>query len=666
MPHPITVYAPNIARRTERREHILAQFAGRPEFDLHVVPAIEQKNGPWALWQTFHRIVREESEKGSDFFIFCEDDHTFTEHYTPNLLMARIAEADALGADILSGGMTVVNVPVQVSPGLFWVGAFNGMQFTVIFRRAYAAILAARTDEGYVTDIQLSYLLKNKFVMFPYISVQKEFGYSDATDGNDEAGKITRYFRLTQEDLAKFDRTRNFYAQFDRTVLEQILSMDVGKVFLPVHAINLKARTDRLAHIKAQFEGHDEFRLHIVEACEEADGALGLWKSICRIVEQAKGEDEDFVLICEDDHIFTRHYDRDRFLRQIMLAGAMGAQLLSGGIGGFGNLVPLPADLHWVDWLWCTQFIVVYKNAYDLILGASFGPRDVADGKLSEILTAKMVVAPFVSEQTDFGYSDITAANNREGTILHHFDESRQKLAHYLYAESHFLGVRLPSDVLPPRAIPVSDYLRRENPHLLQIGCEQNLVEGWLNTDVEPTYGATFLDATQPFPMPDGCMDCVLAEHLIDALPLNRVERVLGECLRVLSPGGTLRLTVYTAVRLIQAAASGQPDEDMRRYAKWNIAHYSTEMPKADAVRRGERTEPLALFLFMRHMKNAYLYNFGLLSAVLQAAGFSAVTRVPLGQSTHPALSGVERHKPYKPAFAYETEAMAIEATKPS
>ena len=52
MEQPIPVYAVNLPARTDRRAHIEAQFAGRPEFRLTVVPGREGVNGPWALWQT--------------------------------------------------------------------------------------------------------------------------------------------------------------------------------------------------------------------------------------------------------------------------------------------------------------------------------------------------------------------------------------------------------------------------------------------------------------------------------------------------------------------------------------------------------------------------------------------------------------------------------------
>ena len=39
-----------------------------------------------------------------------------------------------------------------------------------------------------------------------------------------------------------------------------------------------------------------------VEACEHTNGAVGLWNSIRKIVQEAKLQEYELILICEDDH----------------------------------------------------------------------------------------------------------------------------------------------------------------------------------------------------------------------------------------------------------------------------------------------------------------------------------------------------------------------------
>lgn len=208
---PISVYIPNLTKRTDRKASIEKQFKNKNEFELNIVQAIEHKIGAFGLWQTFMKIVRNEYNKKSNFFIFCEDDHVFTENYNKEYLFERIIEADFLKADILSGGVSWMMTPIQCSKHLFWLERFNGMQFTIIYSRFYETLIQADTKEGFTTDIKISELSDNIFVMNPYISIQKEFGYSDVTSSNNKKGYVNGLFQTTSNRLRILDKVKNFY-----------------------------------------------------------------------------------------------------------------------------------------------------------------------------------------------------------------------------------------------------------------------------------------------------------------------------------------------------------------------------------------------------------------------------------------------------------------------
>lgn len=86
----------------------------------------------------------------------------------------------------------------------------------------------------------------------------------------------------------------------------------------------------------------------------------------------------------------------------------------------------------------------------------------------------------------------------------------------------------------------------------LQLGCGDNLLNGWLNTDVAPVTDAYFLDAAQPFPFRDEAMDVVFAEHLIEELALDVIFKMFKEVHRVLKLGGVIRLAFYSPENLVQ------------------------------------------------------------------------------------------------------------------
>ena len=177
----IKVYSPNLIGRSDRRTSIANQFAEKIDFELNIVPAIIHKIGRIGLWQTFMKILRHEEAVRSPFFIFCEDDHIFTIDYNYDYLINTISQADALGADVLLGGVSWMKHPIQISDHLFWLEAFNGMQFTVVFQRFYEQLIVADRECTSSLDFKISDLSDNIMVMYPFISIQKEFGYSDVT-----------------------------------------------------------------------------------------------------------------------------------------------------------------------------------------------------------------------------------------------------------------------------------------------------------------------------------------------------------------------------------------------------------------------------------------------------------------------------------------------------
>lgn len=211
-------------------------------------------------------------------------------------------------------------------------------------------------------------------------------------------------------------------------VFDRVLDNE-EEFYIPVYAINVKEREDRKRHIIKEFENRPEFQFNLIEACRHPKGTIGLWNSIVNIVKLAKEKEEDVIIICEDDHYFTENYSPKLLFKEIREAYMQGADVLSGGIGGFGQAIPVGYQRYWVDWFWCTQFIVVYASFFDKILSYQFKEDDTADDVMSALTNNKMVIYPFISEQKDFGYSDVTRSNmDNQGRIREHFAWANAKL----------------------------------------------------------------------------------------------------------------------------------------------------------------------------------------------------------------------------------------------
>lgn len=187
---------------------------------------------------------------------------------------------------------------------------------------------------------------------------------------------------------------------------------------ISTYIINLKERTERRCHSEAEFGGKAEFNIRFIDAVKHPNGAVGLWQSIVQAVKISVERNDDVMIICEDDHLFTPHYTKEHLFAAIDNARKKRAELLLGGIGNFGFAVPAAADCYWVDWFWSTQFTIIFKPLFETIIGYDFKNSDTADVLLSRIVTEKYVMYPFISIQKDFGYSDVTSANNEKVTQI--------------------------------------------------------------------------------------------------------------------------------------------------------------------------------------------------------------------------------------------------------
>lgn len=207
----IDTYIINLPQRQDRKAHILQTFADKPEFSMQVIPAITHKTGAVGLWLTLQQIVRNAGPE-KPYILLCEDDHQFTTHYSTDKLFSAINTAHAANADLLLGGVSWFGDVVQIAQQVFWVDQFTGLQFTIIFNRFYQKILEADFFSDDSSDFKLSMLSAGKLLMHPFISTQKEFGYSDVTAKNDNnPGHIDKLFSAAGEKLQHLKTVRNFY-----------------------------------------------------------------------------------------------------------------------------------------------------------------------------------------------------------------------------------------------------------------------------------------------------------------------------------------------------------------------------------------------------------------------------------------------------------------------
>jgi predicted SAM-dependent methyltransferase len=96
-------------------------------------------------------------------------------------------------------------------------------------------------------------------------------------------------------------------------------------------------------------------------------------------------------------------------------------------------------------------------------------------------------------------------------------------------------------------------WLRSSGPRVLNLGGGNVLFDCWLTADMDPR-SDVFMNVCKPLPLPDNSVDVVYSEEVIEHVPKARAQAMLHECLRVLKPGGTLRLTTPDLAYFVKRA----------------------------------------------------------------------------------------------------------------
>ena len=88
----------------------------------------------------------------------------------------------------------------------------------------------------------------------------------------------------------------------------------------------------------------------------------------------------------------------------------------------------------------------------------------------------------------------------------------------------------------------LENWLSSPGPHILNLGGGSALSDRWLTADVTPR-SDVFIDLTRPLPLPNDSIEVVYSEEVIEHLDRRTGLGMLTECVRVLKPGGMIRIT---------------------------------------------------------------------------------------------------------------------------
>jgi predicted SAM-dependent methyltransferase len=181
----------------------------------------------------------------------------------------------------------------------------------------------------------------------------------------------------------------------------------------------------------------------------------------------------------------------------------------------------------------------------------------------------------------------------------------------------------------------------------LHLGCGDNPLPGWFNTDLNPTRpNVATLDATKPFPFPSNSIDEIFTEHMIEHIPYTDAISMLKECYRVLQPGGKVRVSTPDLAFLV---ALYKPESDVqKRYIKWSCDYWISWAPKPSSV--------FVINNFVRDWGHKFIFDEQTLREAFATAGFVNIMSCPLGPL---------ENKNRLPEGFLQLETLTLEAIKP-
>lgn len=197
------------------------------------------------------------------------------------------------------------------------------------------------------------------------------------------------------------------------------------------------------------------------------------------------------------------------------------------------------------------------------------------------------------------------------------------------------------------------DYLRKTTNPKLQIGGGWSLFEGWLNADIATIPGVMWMDATQPFPLPDETFQYIYSEHMIEHVPYEKGAHMLRECYRVMRRGGAIRV-ITPDLAAILGLYGPELSAEQERYLQWFCQTFVPERPPSAAS---------AINAMFRLWGHQFIYDEQTLAGAMRSAGFTSINRYPISRSGHPELQNLVNEQRY-PEGLLNYESVTLEGIK--
>lgn len=172
---------------------------------------------------------------------------------------------------------------------------------------------------------------------------------------------------------------------------------------------------------------------------------------------------------------------------------------------------------------------------------------------------------------------------------------------------------------------------KSKGPVMLNVGCGTDYKQGWVNIDNNSDNNIEKLDLNwdlrNPLPYDDSSVDFIFNEHFVEHLTVEESQIAIRDFMRVLKPGGVLRIAMPNLEESVDNYINLPIDKDP------TIKRFKLDFIKTRAER---------INMAFREWGHMWLYDWEELERRLQEAGCKNIARQKHGKSDYAALSNLE------------------------
>lgn len=216
---------------------------------------------------------------------------------------------------------------------------------------------------------------------------------------------------------------------------------------------------------------------------------------------------------------------------------------------------------------------------------------------------------------------------------------------------------------LKTQKILIDNYINNNEVKKMQIGCGSNILDGWLNTDLNDSYEIAFLDAGGKFPISANTFDYIYSEHLFEHLKVEQQLNMFQESYRILKKGGVLRIATPTLDFLFDLYNNPKTPKS-KDYVNYYISYFPQFKKVNELVIDKDEHYNYVINNFFKAWGHQMIHNFSSINKLALQCNYTQVRRAKVGESDIPFLQNIERHGTIIPERINELETMVVEIIK--